>query len=165
MPPLSNMISERTIKKFLWEVSKCRTRVHDGTRLREKLPTENADYVGLIGEWVFSQEFSLPIDLTISYKGDRGADFVVNGLRIDVKTYRKPANMLRRVDTRLPAHILVLAEYFDKTGWAELIGWEFDEVMLECPTKDFGYGIINHFKPVNQLKPMSRLKHILSYTK
>jgi formylmethanofuran dehydrogenase subunit E-like metal-binding protein len=77
-----------------------------------------------------------------------------------VKTARKPFNLLREAG-KSHAEILVLASFDDSTGKATLIGWEWDKEMLKCPTRDFGYGIVNHYKHYESLRSMESLKEIL----
>ena len=137
-----------------------RTRIHlSHTSTRPLSP--DYDYVGVAGEVAFAKEFGLEVDTTARPEGDGGVDFTLsNGLTVDVKTYRKPYHLLREVGKH-HAHILVLAGFNDSTGEAYLIGWEWDSKMVRCPTRDFGYGIVSHYKPAEELQSIHRLQKLL----
>jgi len=132
-----------------------RTRTHiSHTSTRPLSP--DYDYVGVAGEVAFAEEFGLEVDTTSRPSGDGGIDFMTPVGTIDVKTYRKPYHLLREV--RKPhADILVLAGFDDTSGEVHLIGWEYDSEMVQCPMKDFGYGIVSHYKAAGELRSISEL--------
>ena len=80
--------------------------------------------------------------------------------RIDVKTARKAYNLLVEED-KVNADIYVLAMYRDYTDNVTLLGWAFKEEVLDAPKRDFGYGIINHYIPKDNLHPIESLKAII----
>jgi len=141
-------------------VAESRTRVHLGHRSTRPL-SDAYDLVGAAGEVAFAEEFGLEVDAEERPAGDHGIDFQTPAGTIDVKTYRKPHHLLREVD-KPHADILVLAGFDDATGEAELIGWEWDTEMVKCPRKDFGYGILNHYKLADELKPISELHELIA---
>jgi len=138
------------------QVAKERTRIHfSHTSTRPLSP--DYEYVGVAGEIAFANEFGLEVDTTARPEGDGGVDFTLsNGLTVDVKTYRKPYHLLREVN-KPHADILVLARFDDSSGEARLIGWEWDSEMVKCPTRDFGYGIVSHYKVAKELKQIPDL--------
>ncbi len=121
----------------------------------------SVDYelVGLAGEVAFGERFGYAVDLTLRPGGDGRIDFEADGLTLDVKTARLAFNLLRE-QGKPHADILVLAEYFDETEKARLVGWEWDYVMVQCPTKTFGYGVVNHYKHRSQLRSISLLDEV-----
>jgi hypothetical protein len=132
-----------------------RTRTHiSHTSTRALSP--DYEYVGVAGEVAFAEEFGLDVDTTPRPYGNGGVDFTLPIGTVDVKCYRKPYHLLREVD-KPHADILVLAGFDDSTGGARLIGWEFDNEMVQCPTRDFGYGIVSYYKAAGQLKAISEL--------
>jgi len=134
-----------------------RTRIHlSHTSIRALSP--GYDYVGVAGQIAFAKEFGLEVDTTARPEGDGGVDFTLsNGLTVDVKTYRKPYHLLREVD-KPHADILVLAGFDDSTGEAQLIGWEYDTEMVKCPTRDFVYGIVSHYRAAGALREIEELQ-------
>ena len=58
-------------------------------------------------------------------------------------------------------YIYILAKYEDLTDSVELLGWAYKNEVLDAPFKDFGYGIINHYIPKENLYLMQSLKDIL----
>jgi hypothetical protein len=54
-----------------------------------------------------------------------------------------------------------LAVYDEKTQKARLIGWTISDGVEQWPKKDFGYGVINHYKSAEELLSMEKLKEFL----
>lgn len=120
--------------------------------------SEDYEYVGLLGEVRFAETLNLSVDLSTRPKGDNGIDFYTPIGTIDVKTARKAYNLIVEKG-KVFADIYVLAQYADDK--VAFLGWEHGDEIKQCPTRDFGYGIINHYKPVSQLKHMMLLKGML----
>jgi hypothetical protein len=119
--------------------------------------SEDYELIGLLGEAKFGALTGLMPDLERKLSGDNGIDFIVPlKFSVDVKTARKPRNLIQERG-KVSADIYVLAGYDDKTKKVTLLGWEWGAALLKAPVKDFGYGIFNHFIPVENLKPMSKL--------
>jgi hypothetical protein len=137
------------------DIAAQRARIHASHTSSRPL-SPDYELVGVAGEAAFAQEFGLKVDATARPEGDGGVDFTLPIGTVDVKTYRLPYHLLRETD-KPHADILVLAAFDDTTGEAHLIGWEWDSVMRQCPTRDFGYGIVSHYKAAEELKPISEL--------
>jgi hypothetical protein len=122
------------------------------------------ELIGLVGEWMFARRYDLDMDLEPRPGGDGRVDFEVNGFTIDVKSAEKAYNLLREVD-KPHAEILVLVSVNLKERIGKMIGWEFDEEMLNLiyPPKIFhpGGGILNHYVHRTRLKHMSLLEDLL----
>lgn len=117
---------------------------------------------GLCGEWCLSVETGLPMDWTRRPNGDGRKDAEFGSYTLDVKTGRGNAYNLLRETNKRHADILVLAECNLGSREVELLGWEFDEEMLKCPTKRFHErGPINHYKHRSKLKNITLLKDYL----
>lgn len=124
------------------------------------------DIVGIKGELAFSKIFGLDIDDGIYISGDGHIDFTIpfsaKPLTIDVKTFRKPYNLLLKVkESTQAADILVLAGLIDDET-VRLIGWQKKKIMLTMPTKDFGFGLVNYYQHSSKLRPMEELEYLLS---
>ncbi|MGA0841019.1 MAG: hypothetical protein ACO3P1_14115 [Pseudomonadales bacterium] len=120
--------------------------------------SEDYEHVGLAGELALSQLTGLSPDLTLRPGGDGGTDaHILIAYTVNVHAARKPYNLLHEQGSAT-ADILVLAAYSDKTGEATLVGWEWGAKVLAAPVKDFGYGILNHYIPAKNLRPISELK-------
>ena len=124
--------------------------------------SKNYELIGLVGEWEFSKKFGVELDTKEYIDGDKGVDFVINGYKIDVKTGHNNAYNLLREKNKPHAEIIVLAECDLKSKSVYLIGWEYDSEMIKQPYKDFGYGIINHYKHRSELRSINELRELLN---
>lgn len=143
--------------QILQQIALWREQLHAQHKSSRPL-SEGYEYIGLAGEAAFAELFGLPVDLTARPSGDNGVDFSTSAGTVDVKTYRKPYNLLLEVGKR-HADILVLAGYDGEK--ARLIGWEYSRVLLACPVRDFGYGIRNHYKAAHSLRKLAELREII----
>ena len=142
------------------QLGKARQAIHKGHSTPRFFDDENTeDIIGAYGEVAFSQLVGFPVDSELRPDGDNGRDFEVPLMfRIDVKTARKPFNLLVKVkEIDRPVDIYILSKFSDETKEIEFIGWQWRSVMKQQPTKDFGYGIVNHYMSANKLRPMSEL--------
>lgn len=120
--------------------------------------SEDYEYVGLLGESKFGELSGLMPDLQRKLSGDNGVDFVVPlKFSVDVKTARKAYHLIHEQGKNF-ADIYVLASFDDETQSVKLVGWEWGATLKRAPIKDFGYGIMNHYIPAKDLKPMDELK-------
>lgn len=119
--------------------------------------SKDYELIGLLGEAKFGEICGFMPDLQRRLAGDSGVDFIVP-LRysVDVKTARKPYYLIHEQGKNF-ADIYVLASYDDGTKKVELLGWESGSALKKAPVKDFGYGIMNHYIPVKELRPMQEL--------
>lgn len=142
--------------KLIESIALDREQLHATTPSSRPL-SDGYESVGLHGEFAFGTFSGQMPDITERPKGDAGVDFVVPILfTVDVKTARKAFNLIH--ETGKPfADIYVLAEYDDHTSSAKLIGWEFGSRLASSPTRDFGYGILNHYIPRDSLRSMASL--------
>ena len=127
--------------------------------------SEDQEYIGLLGEATFADEFNLEVDWSIYETGDKGIDFYTPNATIDVKTYRKPYNLLIEVGRGIHADIYVLVAYLEEIDECKLIGWQWGSNVRYCKTKDFGYGVMNYYCPASDLYPMDHLHDALKLTK
>ena len=139
----------------LHRIAEQRSSTHIG-HASQRILSEDYNLIGVCGEVAFGREFNLEIDDSVKPAGDNGIDFVL-GLQfsVDVKTAKLPYNLLLEVGKPV-SDIYVLADYND--GDTKLVGWEWGLKLSQAPTKDFGYGVINHYIPAENLRPMSELK-------
>jgi len=127
--------------------------------------SEGYEGVGIAGEWAFAQFCGLMPDLERKPGGDKGIDFVVPlFFTVDVKTARKAGNLIHEQGKPF-ADIFILAEYDDDAKAAQLVGWEWGAKLRIAPTKDFGYGVINHYIPRAQLRNMRDLRKYIRIIK
>ena len=138
----------------LTEIADQRTGSHIGHE-SQRILGDNHDLVGVSGETIFAKYFGLKINDDIKPEGDDGIDFLLGlNFSVDVKTARKPYNLLLEVGKPV-ADIYVLADFND--GDPYLLGWEWGKNLSQAPSKDFGYGVINHYIPVEELRSMNEL--------
>jgi hypothetical protein len=143
----------------VFEFAKFRDSTHSKHASRRPL-SDDFEYVGLAGEVAFAQAYNAPMDLRSVATGDKGVDFYTIAGTVDVKTARKPFNLIVE-EGKVVADIYVLARYHDQTKKAELLGWEYGQNIKKWSIKDFGYGIRNHYKSASQLRKMSELSLLL----
>ena len=136
-----------------------RERIHENQASSRPL-SPGYEAVGILGEAEFAFRTGLPFDVGERPAGDNRVDFFTELGTIDVKTARKPYNLLREVGKH-HAEILVLAGVVPN-GWAKLIGWEYDSVITNAPFKDFGYSILNHYIPAENLKAPELLLQMIA---
>tara|TARA_Y100000401_G_C8290683_1_gene208532 strand:+ start:204 stop:656 length:453 start_codon:yes stop_codon:yes gene_type:complete len=138
----------------LQEIADQRSDSHIGHQSQRILGKDH-DLVGVSGETIFAKYFGLKINDEIKPEGDDGVDFLLGlNFTVDVKTARKPYNLLLEVGKPV-ADIYVLADYND--GDPYLLGWEWGKNLENAPTRDFGYGVINHYIPAEELRSLDEL--------
>ena len=124
--------------------------------------SEGYEEVGMAGEFEFGKFCGQMPDFERRPSGDKGIDFTLPVMyTVDVKTARKAGNLIHERGKRF-ADIYVLAEYDDTTKAATLVGWTWGITLRAAPTKDFGYGVINHYIARENLRPMSDLKRMMA---
>ncbi len=144
----------------LMEIARDRRRLHNGRWSQcNHVSGVMGEYIGLMGELAFAKEFNSQVDITELIGGDGGKDFDL-GYTIDVKTFIKPYNLIVEIG-KVKADIYVLGKFYEELDRVNLLGWEWGIIIKRCPIKDFGYGIINHYRSITELKPMSSLKYLL----
>jgi hypothetical protein len=144
------------------DLSPDRTSHHNNDR-SQRILSRDHDKVGLAGEFVFGEFSGRWPDTSIKRGGDEGIDFHINlTFTVDVRTARKPYNLIHEEGKPFSSDIYVLAGFNDDTQRASLIGWEWGSALSRAPTRDFGHGVINHFISADKLRPMEELAKRLS---
>ena len=144
----------------LRKIASQREKLHENHESSRPL-SKDYEYIGLKGEEAFAKEFKKEIDKELRPEGDAGRDFEDILGNIDVKTARKAYNLIVE-EGKVVSDIYVLAQYFDDTDEAYLVGWEYKDKVLAAPKRDFGYGIVNHYISKQELRTISSLKEILN---
>ena len=75
------------------KIANQRTTLHKGCP-SQRILSKNHDLVGIAGEEEFGRQFDLELDKTERLHGDAGIDFILPVGTVDVKTFRKPFNLL-----------------------------------------------------------------------
>jgi hypothetical protein len=142
-----------THNALIVNIAERRAAIHAGHASSRPL-SDGYENVGLAGEVAFGMFCGQCPDFSERPGGDKGIDFVVPLLyTVDVKTARNAGNLIHEAGKKMPADIYVLAEY-GEDGAASLVGWEWRQRLMAAPTKDFGYGIVNHYIQRTALRPM-----------
>ena len=125
------------------------------------------DVIGAHGEICFGRAFGFPVNTEKRLKGDNGVDFMTPIGGIDVKTFRKPYNLLVKTSEICgAAKFYVLGKYTSLHERVIFLGWATKDRMLRCPTKEFaGYGILNHYLASRYLHSMRELRDMLAEAK
>jgi hypothetical protein len=148
--------NEDWLKEYVAEEARIREALHKGQASSRPL-SKGYEAVGMMGEMEFGKFSGLMPDMSARADGDSGIDFTVQlKFTVDVKTARKPAHLIHE-EGKTVVDIYVLARYNDD-GSATLLGWEWGSTLSRAPTKDFGYGVISHYIPAENLRPMEELE-------
>ena len=141
----------------LLAVAKERERIHANHATSRPL-SPDYEVKGLMGEEAFAWRFGFGTEyLDLKPQGDGRIDFHTPAGTVDVKTAEKPYYLFAEEGVK-HADILVLASYNPvPTRCVSLLGWEYSDLMLTLPKRDFGHGIVNHYKPRHKLRPMQDL--------
>ena len=118
--------------------------------------------IGIYGEIRFGSMYGLAPNLREKIQGD-DYDFLVHGKKVDVKTARKPLNLLVKEFEIGKCDIYVNSRFDEAKKAVTFLGWETSQVMKEQPQRDFGYGIVNYYKKTGLLKPMEDLGYWIRY--
>ena len=148
------------MSEHLKKIAKDREEIHKNHASSRPL-SKNYEYIGLVGESQFAEEFDMALDEELRPQGDGGKDFYSKVGSIDVKTARKAYNLIVE-QGKVDSDVYVLAQYSDEDESAKLLGWAHKDEVLKAPKKDFGYGVINHYISKSNLKSMELLKRKLS---
>ena len=149
------------MEQDLLKIAEQRSKTHVG-HASQRVLSEDYNVVGVSGEFAFGNKFNLKVDDSIKPSGDKGVDFVLDlivgeeqrSFTVDVKTARLPYNLLLEVGKPV-VDIYVLADY--NNGDSILLGWEWGVKLSQAPSRDFGYGVINHYISALDLRPMEEL--------
>jgi hypothetical protein len=116
------------------------------------------ELLGLAGEMQGEADFGIQRDARLLSAGDGRSDFRLrNGLSGDWKVARRAYNLL--MEAGRPHADLFVAGLWHEDGrhcWVEWLGWESAARLRAVEPCDFGYGVINHYCPVDELQPMWR---------
>jgi hypothetical protein len=142
-------------QKYL-HVVPSRTKQHNGDS-SQRILSDKHDLVGMSGELAFGEFSGLWPDTSLKREGDSGVDFRIRlEFTVDVKTARKALNLIHEQGKPF-ADIYVLAQFNEDNNSSTLLGWELGRILKGAPTRDFGYGVINHYIPAEKLRPMNAL--------
>ena len=135
-----------------------RHRLHRGQKSHRPL-SKDYEYISLVGEEQFAKEFKVLRDKSLRVAGDGGWDFDLGFAKVDVKTARRPRNIIVEHGKLVDSLIYCQARYDDATDTAQLLGWAYGHELSRA-YKDFGYGVLNHWLLVTQSKSMKELKEL-----
>jgi len=158
-------------------IAAARTRCHVHSKSNNQPPGDpnNTSIVGVSGEWLFAQEFSLPYTFAqgaLQVEGDDGIDFTIElpgrpkPLTIDVKTARVPRWLLVQKDKlEGRAEIFVLCKYDEELG-PKLLGWEWRSVLRRQRTRHIASDKAKtasecYFIEAEKLRPMADLHALI----
>lgn len=145
----------KALDELVAEEAKARAELHAGhsTALRKD---DEREIIGLAGEVEFGDVFHQPVDFSRRLSGDGGIDFIIPlRFTVDVKAACNPTYLIVPVGA-VVADIYVLAKYIEPRK-TPLLGWEWGTTLRQAPTRDFGYGVVNHYIPQGELKKMKEL--------
>jgi len=139
-----------------------RYRNHIGQSTYKPLSPDH-ECIGLLGEVAFSLAYSLPLTWEdLNGAGDT-FDFRIGNMTIDIKTYRKPISLLCKAHKQ-HAERIVLAKYIDDSA-IQLMGWDYYNIIKRSQPRDFGRGIVNHYREAHMLRDMKELGNDIQQTK
>jgi hypothetical protein len=114
------------------EALKCR---YTSTRNLRTAP----HFLGKLGECLFCQWAGVPIDWTVHPEGDGGADFRINGWRIDIKAtaYWRYPELKEFPRPRHRPHVYVLAAINLEEGQGRLAGYISAHRLMAIPPRPY----------------------------
>lgn len=155
-----NQSNEAWLTEYVETLARERDAFHVDTKTnKQSLRGDGAvaDVIGLAGEMAFGRKVGTLPDLADRRGGDNGVDFVLPlCFTVDVKTARKAGNLIQP-QGKVRADIYVLAQWDDDSKAVALLGWEWGAKLRAAPVRDFGYGVLNHYIPKTDLRPMDEL--------
>ncbi len=147
---------EAWVAEYLHAEAEWRRAMHEGHASSRPL-SPDYELVGFVGEFEFGRLIGRMPDFSPRPGGDAGVDFVVHvPLTVDVKCARKAMNLIHEQGKTF-ADIYVLAEFNADTRRALIIGWAYGIALKAAPVRDFGYGVLNHYIPRENLRPIGEL--------
>ena len=128
---------------------------HEGSATQRNLVLDH-DLVGQIGERHFGEVFGLPLGpIHLSGKNDDHKDFEIAGHKVDIKTSRKPYNLL--VEEGKCEGRTIYVHVGLNGSVPTLLGWQWGKRLLQSTPKPFNTPYNCHYMPVRQLRPISEL--------
>lgn len=162
----------------LWDFAVLLQRMHKNHLITRKCdPEPTRDYKGLLAQRRLAYLTGGLMDMAIKPGGDghidQWLDFRGDGdayppgrYPADVKAARFPKDLIvpvRDMQAIKRPTIMILAEVLnhddpDPMQWdAELRAWEWSDELRKSEPKDYGYGIMNHWKPRQQCRDIFEL--------
>lgn len=123
--------------------------------------SEDYELLGVAGEVQGEVDYGLMRDSEIYVQGDGRIDFFFpDGRSGDWKVARKCYNLLMEEGVS-HADILIAGLWIEDDEFCrvEWLGWEFGKELQRVKAEDFGYGVINHYRAVDNLRPMLEFPH------
>ena len=129
--------------------------IHSGQASSRPL-SKDYELLGIGGEKQGELDFGIKRDARLLVQGDGRIDFYLpDGRSGDWKVARKAYNLL--MESGKPHADILVAGMWHEEGdacWVEWLGWEYRDELLKVEPEDFGYGVINHYRAVDRLRPM-----------
>ena len=120
------------------------------------------EFVGLVGEFAFAEDFKVEVDESLRINGDGGKDFLQFPKvgKIDAKAAQIPRNLLvEKGHVRADIFVLYGFDMDSQTAWP--VGWAYENEVLEKEPKQWPYKVINHVIPQFELHNINKLKKML----
>jgi hypothetical protein len=158
------------------EMGKNRQLAHKNGTKRYYEDENVEDIIGICGEIAFAERYQLEVDKSIRPYGDNHIDFkmiftkgIFKGkeFTIDIKTAKKPYNLLiKEWEIDKCATLLILSKFISKNE-IDLLGWDFRKNMAKQPKKIFApkLGIVNFYKHFSELESIYKLDIIMKNSK
>jgi hypothetical protein len=137
-------------------VATARHELHKDQKSHRQL-SDDYEYVGILGEMDFADEYGFTFNDELYIAGDGGVDFSFHTkdtrkYTIDVKTAQRPKNLIVEVG-KITSDIYILRGFKDDSTYA--IGWETKTNIAKAQTGTMlGHNVVNHIISAKDLLPM-----------
>lgn len=108
----------------------------------------NSDLPGLAAEWCYGELIGLPPDLALRIRGDSGEDFPGVDVKGIASTYGSNVVVSPESKMRAPLYFAIVVDAERRLCKPQ--GYATREMVLDAPTRDFGYGE-HHRVPFHEL--------------
>ena len=126
------------------------------------LEIKRGEFVGLVGEFAFAEDFGVEVDQSLKVDGDGGKDFLQFPKvgKIDVKAAQIPNNLLvEEGHVRADVFVLYGFDINKETAWS--VGWTYKEEVLAKTPQAWPQKVVNHIVPKFELNHINKLKQML----
>jgi hypothetical protein len=157
--------------KKIEKIAKERHNLHEGQSSHRPLLSKKTgltaspwyyEFVGLVGEFAFAEDFGVEVDQSLKVDGDGGKDFLQFPKvgKIDIKAAQIPNNLLvEEGHVRADVFVLYGFDINKETAWS--VGWTYKEEVLAKAPQAWPQKVINHIVPKFELNHINKLKQML----
>ncbi len=120
----------------------------------------NHELIGIRGEDAFAKKYGVERNNALLERGDGGVDFVINNIKIDVKTASRDYGLLVETKKQKDDLVYILA-VIDTKNEICFLGWIYGNNVKSFPIQTSRHGVINYVVPSSCLKSMNSFEKLI----